>query len=192
MRLAESGRTLFFLFKISEKMKKFNYVLVGVAVLTLATACKNKAPQTREEQIEEFRSMLTANDTTQMLQICDNAMELLKGKKIDEVIASLNEYNDSTEELTPLSDEMKKRLQNQFKRFPVLEYKRQYYSFMLQGCNDVKYEITFATAEQTGDQPATTMFMFNPVKVGDEWKLCVKTQDKPIDLGKQLEMHKDI
>jgi len=173
-------------------MKKFNYVLVGVAVLTLATACKNKAPQTREEQIEEFRSMLTANDTTQMLQICDNAMELLKGKKIDEVIASLNEYNDSTEELSPLSDEMKKRLQNQFKRFPVLEYKRQYYSFMLQGCNDVKYEITFATAEQTGDKPATTMLMFNPVKVGDEWKLCVKTADKQIDEGKQLEMHKDI
>ena len=59
-------------------MKKFNYVLVAVAVICLATACKNKAPQTREEQIEEFRSMLTASDTTQMLQICDNAMELLK------------------------------------------------------------------------------------------------------------------
>ena len=106
-------------------MKKFNYVLVGVAVLTLATACKNKAPQTREEQIEEFRSMLTANDTTQMLQICDNAMELLKGKKIDEVIASLNEYNDSTEELTPLSDVTKKSLQRRFKLYPVLDYQRE-------------------------------------------------------------------
>ena len=112
-------------------MKKFNYVLVTVAVICLATACKNKAPQTREEQIEEFRSMLTASDTTQMLQICDNAMELLKGKKIDEVIASLNEYNDSTKELKPLSETMKRRLKRQFRLFPVHDYKRQYFAFML-------------------------------------------------------------
>jgi hypothetical protein len=163
-------------------MKKFNYVLVAVAVICLATACKNKAPQTREEQIEEFRSMLTASDTTQMLQICDNAMELLKGKKIDEVIASLNEYNDSTKELKPLSETMKRSLKRQFRLFPVLDYKRQYFSFMLEGCNDVKYEVTFATAEQAGTQEAPkTTFMFNPVKVNDEWKLCVKTADKEID-----------
>ena len=59
-------------------MKKINYILIAVAALCLVTAC-NKKKQTREEQIEEFRSMLTASDTTQMLQICDNAMELLKG-----------------------------------------------------------------------------------------------------------------
>ena len=172
-------------------MKNFSYLLIAVALLCLATACSNKK-KTREERIEEFRSMLTTSDTTQMLQICDNAMEQLKGKKIDEVIASLYEYNDSTQELTPLSDDMKGRLQRQFHRFPVLNYERKYYSFMLEGCNDVKYEITFATAEQTGGAPATTMFMFNPVRVDDQWKLCVKTQDKAIDQDKQLEMHEDL
>ena len=146
-------------------MKKINYILIAVAALCLVTAC-NKKKQTREEQIEEFRSMLTASDTTQMLQICDNAMELLKGKKIDEVIASLNEYNDSTRELLPLSDSMKKSLKRRFKLFPVLDYRREYYSFMLEGCNDVKYKVTFATSEQSGTGEApTTMFMFNPVKV---------------------------
>ena len=171
-------------------MKKIGYLLIALAALILATGCNSK--KSREEQIEDFRSMLTASDTTQMLQVCDNAMELLKGKKIDEVIASLYEYNDSTEELKPISEELKKRMKNQFRMFPVLDYERKYYSFMLEGCNDVKYEITFATAEQAGGKPATTMFMFNPVKVDDEWKLCVKTQDKDIDDGKQLEMHSDI
>jgi hypothetical protein len=52
---------------------------------------------------------------------------------------------------------------------------------MLEGCNDVKYEVTFATAEQTGGQPATIMFMFNPVKIDGEWKLCVKTPTDEID-----------
>lgn len=162
-------------------MKKLNYLLIAVAVLCLGTACSNKK-KSREERVEEFRGMLTANDTTQMLQICDNAMEQLKGKKIDEVIATLYEYNDSTEELTPLTDQMKKRLARRFKRFPVLTYNRQYYSFMLEGCNDVKYEVVFATPEQTGADSAKTMYMFNPVKVDGEWKLCVKTSKDDIDV----------
>ena len=153
---------------------------MAVAVLMLATACSNKN-KSREERVEEFRSMLTANDTTQMLQICDNAMEQLKGKKIDQVLASLYEYNDSTKELKPLSDEYKKRLQKRFKLFPVQEYDRQYFSFMLEGCNDVKYEVTFRTAEQTGGSAAKTMFMFNPVKIDGEWKLCVKTATDEMD-----------
>lgn len=126
--------------------------------------------------------MLTAADTTQMLQLCDNAMELLKGKKVDEVLASLYEYNDSTKEVKPLSANMSKRLKRKFAMFPVLDYKRQYYSFMLEGCNDVKYDITFATAEQAGTQEdCVTAFMFNPVKIDDEWKLCVKTLSDEID-----------
>jgi hypothetical protein len=181
VRLAESGRTLFLLQIGKRKMKKLNYLLIAVAVLCLGTACSNKK-KSREERVEEFRGMLTANDTTQMLQICDNAMEQLKGKKIDEVIATLYEYNDSTEELTQLTDQMKKRLARRFKRFPVLTYNRQYYSFMLEGCNDVKYEVVFATPEQTGADSAKTMYMFNPVKVDGEWKLCVKTSKDDIDV----------
>ena len=42
--------------------------------------------------------------------------------------------------------------------------------------NNSGYEVTFATAEKAGTQEAPkTMYMFNPVKVDDEWKLCVKT-----------------
>ena len=63
----------------------------------------------REEQIEVFRSELTEADTTTMLKLADNAMEQLKAKKIDQVIASLYEYNDSTQEVKPLSKETAKR-----------------------------------------------------------------------------------
>ena len=173
-------------------MKKLSCVLMVFASVIVFLGCSDKKAMTREEKIEEFQSLLTASDTTQMLQLCDNAMEQLKGKMVDEVLASLYEYDDSLKELKPLSEEMRNRMQRQFQMFPVLDYECQYYSFMLEGCNDVKYKITFATAEQTGGEPATTMFMFNPVKVGDEWKLCVKTQDKEIDQAKQLELHKDL
>ena len=122
-------------------MKRFSYLIILVAALFVAAACTNKKAKTREEQIEDFRSELTTADTTAMLKLADDAMALLKQKKIDEVIASLYEYDDSTEEVKPLSPELAKRYTRKFKMFPVIEYQRQYFSFMLQGCNDVKYEV---------------------------------------------------
>ena len=162
-------------------MKKYNLIFISAALLILVAACKSK-PKTREEQIEEFRSELTAQDTAAMLRICDDAMEQLKAKKIDQVLANLYEWDDSTKEMSKLSERMTKRLRRQFKLFPVLDYKRQYFSFMLEGCNDVKYSIVFATAEQAGTKEApVTMFMFNPIRVDGEWKLCVKTTKDEID-----------
>lgn len=162
-------------------MKKYTTIIIAVAALVLLSAC-NKKEKTREERIIEFRSELTAEDTTAMLSLADNAMEQLKGKKIAEVLASLYEYNDSTKEVKKLTPETASRYERVFKMFPVLDYKRQYYSFMLEGCNDVKYEVTFATAEQVGtDKPATTMFMFNPIRIDGEWKLCVKTPLDQVD-----------
>ena len=169
-------------------MKKFSFFFLAVALLFVFPSCKglkNKKDMSREEQIEEFRNDLTEADTTTMLKLADDAMEQLKAKKIDQVIASLYEYNDSTEEVKPLTEETAKRLTRKFKMFPVLDYYREYYSFMLEGCNDVKYCVTFATPEQTGTKdPATTMFMFNPVKIDGEWKLCVKTAQDQFDTEK--------
>lgn len=130
----------------------------------------------------EFRSTLSGADTTQMLQICDEAMEQLKNRNYDGVLFSMYEYNDSTKEVRPLSDEKIKQYRRNFETFPVQSYRRVYYSFLLEGCNDVKYEVVFATAEQTGTgEPAKTAFMFNPVKKDDKWYLCVKTESDKLD-----------
>lgn len=168
-------------------MKKVLFISLTVVVSLLIVSCgKKKSQMTREEQIEEFRKDLTQEDTTVMLKLADDAMEQLKAKKIDQVVASLYEYDDSTQEVKPITEETSKRYARRFKMFPVLDYYREYYSFMLEGCNDVKYRVTFATAEQAGGKnPATTMFMFNPVKIDGEWKLCVKTPKDLFDTEKK-------
>lgn len=166
-------------------MSKFSYFLSVAAILIFLSACSNK-PKTREQQVAEFRSELTGEDTTQMLKICDDAMELLKNKQYDRVLASMFEYTDSTQEVKPLSAETMKRYKTMFKMFPVLEYHRTYYSFMLEGCNDVKYMVTFAPSEKTGTgEAARTSYMFNPVKVDGTWRLCVKTPDDQLDIEKR-------
>lgn len=156
-------------------------LFLALAVLLAFTSCSSRK-QSRSEQVSEFREQLTHEDTTIMLKMCDDAMEALKAKNIDKVLASLCEYNDSTKEVKPLSAETAQRYRRQFTMFPVLSYERKYYSFQLEGCNDVKYEVVFATAEQAGtEEPAKTAYMFNPVKIDGQWVLCVKTADEEID-----------
>ena len=162
-------------------MKKIILFFVLVAGIMGMVSCNSKK-EPREQKVEEFRSELTKEDTVAMLHICDQAMKDLKAKKIDKVLASMYEYTDSTKELKSLSKETEKRYRRLFTMFPVLEYERKYYSFQLEGCNDVKYRVTFATAEAAKtDKAPQTAFMFNPVKVDGTWKLCVKTAGQETD-----------
>lgn len=158
------------------------FVLPLVFFLFFLYSCNNqpKTP-TRDDAIEEFRTSLSAEDTTTMLNLCNTAMEQLQQGKIDEMLNTLYEYDDSTKQLSQLTENTLLRYKRQFERFPVKDFALQYYSVMLEGCNDVKYKVTFATEEQTGGEPATTMYMFNPVKIKGEWKLCVKTQHDEFD-----------
>ena len=164
-------------------MKKY-LLFIASSVLVLSLASCGGKQKSREQQKQELRSELTKEDTATMLQLCDDAMANLKAKDYNKVLASLYEYTDSTQEVKPLTEETKRRYLNKFRLFPVLDYERVYYSFQLEGCNDVKYEVTFATAEQAGTaEPAKTGYMFNPVKVDGSWKLCVKTANDQIDMN---------
>lgn len=167
--------------------RKYLFLFAIASVLFGLSSCgHSKQDKPREQRVQEFRSELTEADTAAMLKLCDDAMEQLKNRQIDQVLASLYEYTDSTQELKPLSAEMKKRYTKMFHLFPVLDYQRTYFSFQLEGCNDVKYDVTFATAEAAGtDKAPTTAYMFNPVKIDGEWKLCVKTADDDIDMEKR-------
>ena len=164
-------------------MKKY-LLFIASSVLVLSLASCGGKQKSREQQKQEFRSELTKEDTATMLKLCDDAMANLKAKDYNKVLASLYEYTDSTQEVKPLTEETKRRYLNKCRLFPVLDYERVYYSFQLEGCNDVKYEVTFATAEQAGTaEPAKTGYMFNPVKVDGSWKLCVKTANDQIDMN---------
>ncbi len=61
-----------------------------------------------------------------MLQLCDNAMKELKARNIDKVLASLYEYTDSTQEVKPLSDKLKKKYAAQFRVIPSVRTTREF------------------------------------------------------------------
>ena len=160
-----------------KRITYYSFILFAAALAVVS--CKNQPKseeETRSEKIEQFRAQLESDDTTTVLRLCDNAMNMLMNKQYDEVISSLYEYTDSTKEVKPLSSETAAKYLRKFKMYPVMRYERKYFSFQLEGCNDVKYDVIFASGESAGTStPAIIGYMFNPVKVDGEWRLCVKT-----------------
>lgn len=160
-------------------MKKLAYFSLTALILLTVSSCRNK---TTQEKTEDFTSSLTSADTTQMLKLGNDCMELLKAKKIDNALSMLYEYNDSTKEVTPLTPQARKRYERMFRIFPVVDYELVYYSFQLEGINDVKYKIIFAQEENVAENgEAATALMFNPVKVDGSWYLTVKKAGQKFD-----------
>lgn len=127
--------------------------------------------KTFQEASGEFISSLTQNDTTIVLELGTNIMELLKKNKIDEALDLLYMIKDY--QLYRLDSDKKESLKNRFKMFPVLDYKYENISFISQGMNDIKYTVTFLP-ESVNNNSKTIVLMFNPVKVNGNWYFTVK------------------
>ena len=162
-------------------MKKIIYFALVVFIMSVVAACNQKS-QSHVDKTKEFRDGLTEQDTAQMLKLADDCMELLKKKDVEGALSMLNEYDDSTGSVQPLSEQTRAKYQRLFKMFPVYKFERSSYSFILEGLNDVKYDIIFADEEhpEVNGVPKTS-FMFNPVKVDGQWYLTVKRADQNID-----------
>lgn len=120
---------------------------------------------------------LTAEDTAQVLHISRSCMDTLKAGNIDEALKMI--YVLRGGKATPLPAEKEKQLRKNFKYFPVINYKLDYYSFSNTDNNDVKFQIEFFKHTDPNDKtPNTIGFMFNPVKIDGTWHLTVKEADQ--------------
>ena len=88
-------------------MKKLILFSLSLILILSFGSCSGDKKKSREQQVEEFRMELSKEDTAQMLKLCDTAMEQLKAKDYNQVLASLYEYTDSTQEIKPLSEKTK-------------------------------------------------------------------------------------
>ena len=136
----------------------------------LLGACSTKGHEekmkTQKEAEDEFVATLTAADSSAVLTLCTQCMDLLKAKETDKA-------------LDMLTIQQREALTKRFQRFPVIRYRLDYLSFSTQGNNDVKYKIEF-TPRSDSDTPGSSMgFMFNPIKANGEWVLAIKDGRQP-------------
>ena len=137
--------------------------------------CTNNKKQvhfkTFEEASYEFVSNLTYDDTTTVLKLGTEIMELLKKNKVDNALDLL--YMVKDHQLYRLDTNKRESLKNRFNMFPVLDYKYENMSFASQGMNDVKYTVTFLT-ECAKNTSRNIVLMFNPIKIDGNWYFTVK------------------
>lgn len=127
---------------------------------------------------EEFASTLSASDTTKVLALGSEMLDSLKAGNVQWAVESLCEI-DSTGQVVPLGEDRRARVARRFEMFPVVDYELDYYSFSMPMLNDLKYR-TYFEEHQEGETGGPSMaVMFNPVKNGGEWYLCLKEASQP-------------
>ena len=134
--------------------------------------------KTQKEAEDEFVATLTAADSSAVLTLSTQCMDLLKAKETDKALDMLYSIDDAGI-AKPLTIQQREALTKRFQRFPVIRYQLDYLSFSTQGNNDVKYKIEF-TPRSDSDTPGSSMgFMFNPIKANGEWVLAIKDGRQP-------------
>lgn len=150
---------------------------LGMGAGILSSCKSEKKPAA--ESAEEFKSGLSATDTTDVISLCDACMQTLKAGNIDEALEMI-QMVDSNLNVLPLDEANVKRLRKTFKFFPVINYRLDKIAFNTSGLNDVKYIIEFTEAVESDSAPNTIGFMFNPVKVDGKWVLTVKQASQEV------------
>ncbi|WP_373731126.1 hypothetical protein, partial [Bacteroides heparinolyticus] len=162
------------------QIKSLAEMLLCLMLMGIIASCngkKNDKAETPEEAKEIFATTLTAADTTEVVGLANQCMDLLKENKTEEALKMIFVMNEEGEPV-PVSGEQKQKLNGKFKLFPVLEYELVNFSFASEENNDMRYKIIF---DKSGDVPASIGFMFNPVRIDGNWYLMLKESDQEIN-----------
>lgn len=165
-------------------MKNIHYLfMLFFCIGSLLGSCSTKTRQeekikTQKEAEDEFLATLSAADSSAVLDLCSKCMDFLKAKETEKAFDMLYAINNNGI-AKPLSAQKREELNKRFQRFPVIQYRLEYFSFSTQGNNDVKYKIEFTPRTDAEISGSTMGFMFNPIKVDGQWILTIKDGRQP-------------
>lgn len=149
----------------------FSLVLL---LLCLCVGCtdKNKGA---EETTEETMS-LSANDTTQVIDLMHQYFDLLLNKDFDGAMAMVSQLrNDSLVEMSP---EMQKHYQMGMKLVSPIRYEMENIFFRTESDCLVKYTgILFDKEDPKDNRPNKMFYAIKPVRINGEWHLTVADVD---------------
>lgn len=166
-------------------MKRIHIVILSVAAL-FCIACNNSPKvRTYEDAERAFLASLTPDDTVTVKTMCDDFMKELASGQLDSALNRLCVVENSM--LYKVSDNSIEKLRKRFQTYPVHEFELSRISFSTQGNNDVCYRYSCRGPLGEG---AGMKIVFNPVKVGKYWFLCLKDgSQSSLDLPPSERVH---
>lgn len=149
---------------------KFRFLFLLLSAALLIGACNNSPKvKTYRDAEREFRASLTSDDTLAVRSLCDSFMGDLKAGRVDEALSCLYLLDNSV--VYKLGEQTVGEMRSRFTACPVVEYEMTDFNLSTPGFNNVFYRYSFNGSLSEG---GAMKVLLNPVKVGDEWFLCVK------------------
>jgi hypothetical protein len=151
-------------------------------ILSLSS-CKDKKTEKETSVMEEIikrnsrydvKMTRTADDSTTIVKMATQYLDLLQQNKIDEALDMLYEINESSE-MQSLSDTFRAVLKNNLKKFPVLSYSIDDFHLYTDNDVDVRYTYEFMTKPEGAPEnlPTTMRGVLSPVRINGNWYLTV-------------------
>lgn len=147
-------------------MKIYTYIILLAVGITAICSCGKKQDS---EAKKDFTETVSAQDTTTVMNMTGNCMELFKSGKIDDALNMIYTINEDNF-LVTLPDSLRRRMKQRLTLFPVVDYTLESFYFAKNDSNEVKYTFQFVP----DNEEMTMKMVYNPVKLGDEWFIVMK------------------
>lgn len=118
-----------------------------------------------------------AQDTTQVLRMCDQFMSLVQERDYDHAFAQLYYFVDNQPVQVPLAD--LNALKDEFEHFPILDYKVESSDYVTPDNVTIVYKVRFM--DKPADEPNfpdSYRIVFAPERINDTWYLGLAEQAK--------------
>ena len=159
-------------------MKKLIYLCLIIAVGFAVSSCKDKKEVKKQvnpiEENPQYDNTMerSAADTTALVQMATQYLDLLKENKIDEAMAMLHDVD--TTGVQPLSEAHRKSVINNLKKFPVLSYQLEEFRLYSDDQTEMRYVYEFMPKpEGSPDLPNTMKGLIGFFRVDGQWYMTI-------------------
>ena len=160
-------------------MKRFFYLCPILALVFFMMACSdNKKTETSgiDDMIEEnpyYSSSMsrTAEDTTAIIQLATQYLNLVKENKLDEAVNMLYEVDSIN--VQPIDADRKDLVLKNLKRFPVLSYEIVDFRLYSDLNSELRYVYEFMPKPEGADIPNTMKGLIGFFRVDNKWYLTI-------------------
>lgn len=163
-------------------MRKIFYLCILSGLVWVIASCGNNKAQSETNTIEDIikdnhrydtTMVRTPDDSTAILKMAIEYLELLKQNKIDEALDLLYEVDGDIAK--PLSASRKNVLRNNLKKYPVLSYTIDEFRLYSDMDTDVRFTYDFMVKPEGAPEnlPTTMKGALNPFRVNGNWYLSI-------------------
>lgn len=161
-------------------MKKIVYLFACLVVVMSLASCGKKQQKPEKSIIDEIvesdprysSSMVrTADDTTAVMQLATQYLDLLSRNEINSAIDLLYELN--SDSLSVLSDKRREELINFYSTFPVIRYNIESYAIFTETNTEVRFTYNFLENKDDDKIPNVMRGCLCPVRFNGNWYLTV-------------------